>query len=62
MTVQWYLTINVTMQPITLRMNAQVVINDSFATNVFDGLTDATGGIGTQTLLNTRKTEPSTGE
>ena len=43
-------------------MNAQVVINDSFATNVFDGLTDATGGIGTQTLLNTRKTEPSTGE
>ena len=52
MTVQWYLTINVTNAtnnaPIT---NAQVVINDSFATNVFDGLTDATGGIGTQTFV-----------
>jgi len=49
LTVQWYLDVNVTNStnnnPI---IEAQVVINDSFATNIFNGTTDATGGIPTQ--------------
>ncbi|MEK6984155.1 MAG: LamG-like jellyroll fold domain-containing protein, partial [Nanoarchaeota archaeon] len=48
-TIQWYLNINVTNSTkATAISGAQVVINDSFATNIFDGSTDATGGIATQ--------------
>ena len=51
LTVKWFLDVNVTNstdnKPI---VGAEVNINDSFATNVFSGLTDATGGIATQTV------------
>jgi len=49
LTVKWFLNVNVTNStnnnPIA---NAEVVINDSFAVNLFTGTTDATGGIATQ--------------
>ncbi len=49
LTIQWYLSVNVTNSsknnPIA---NALVVINDSFALNIFAGTTDSTGGIPTQ--------------
>ncbi len=49
MTVQWFLDVNVTNSsnnnPIA---NAQVVINDTNGLNIFNGTTDATGGIPTQ--------------
>ncbi|MEK7137692.1 MAG: hypothetical protein AAB853_05420, partial [Patescibacteria group bacterium] len=49
LTVRWFLNVNVTNStgnnPIA---NAQVIINDSFATNIFNSTTDSTGGISTQ--------------
>ena len=48
LTVKWFIDINVTNStnnaPIA---NAQVVINDSFAANVFNGTTNSVGGIAT---------------
>ena len=49
LTVQWYLSVNVTNStnnnPVS---GAEVVINNSIAVNVFTGNTDANGGIPTQ--------------
>ncbi|MEK6984156.1 MAG: LamG-like jellyroll fold domain-containing protein [Nanoarchaeota archaeon] len=51
LTVQWYLDINVTNSTNNAGIaNAQVIINDSFAKNVFNGTTDAIGGIATQVI------------
>ncbi|MEK6943612.1 MAG: right-handed parallel beta-helix repeat-containing protein, partial [Nanoarchaeota archaeon] len=51
-TVQWYLTINVTNATNNAAVqNAQISINNSNATNIFEGITDATGGIGTLAVV-----------
>ena len=51
MTVQWYLTINVTNSTNNNGIpGAQINVNDSFGFNLFNLTSDATGGIGTQTL------------
>ena len=48
-TVQWYLTINVTNATNNAAVqNAQISINNSNATNIFEGITDSTGRIETQ--------------
>jgi len=48
-TIQWYLSINVTNSTNNnFIANATVIINDSFNNNIFNGTTNPTGGIPTQ--------------
>jgi len=51
LTVKWFLDINVTdSSDDTALVGAQVVINDSNSLNLFNGTTDSTGSIPTQTI------------